>query len=452
MRNADRVTEAFNRAARAPGSALAKIDVGSALGSLGYDYLARPMFFGASELDRFSADVARAVELIFALPDLLFDGDLGRFRKELRIAPHQDHLLGRAGEAPPRFGRIDAYHDGETFKVLEFNVGSDVGGQDWVGAVPRALLEVEEFAEFARSHELTHTDTFPIVAGLLRQAGARVASGRDPVVGLVGEPGDTGPGPWGPFQDLLREVGIETHFCAVTELSVRGGRVYSGDVRLDVVYRLFLADSLDGDPEAVKITEALHRAHSDGGVALWTTLESEVFQNKSCLALLADPRVRRRLSTEDAALLDRVLPWTRTLSSVDERELIDECRERRESLILKPNGLYGGQGITAGWEVGDEVWRQALLDGAEIGAVVQERVVPREEPVLDLATGEAEPWEACWGLYYTPSGEFAGGGCRFLPHGSARISAAAPGVPEGGRSIFESYRAGIFRYPDAGSR
>ncbi|OXM64177.1 hypothetical protein [Amycolatopsis vastitatis] len=435
----DRVTEAFIAAARTPGSALAKLDVGAALGSLGYDYLARPMFFDAAELDRFSADTARTVELIFALPDLLFDGDFARFRDELRIAPEHGRLMERAGAAPPRFGRIDAYHDGETFKILEFNIGSDAGGQDWVGAVPRALLEVAEFAGFAREHELTYTDTFPLVAQLLREAG-----GPDPVVALVGEPGDTDPGPWTPFRELLREAGFETYFGAITDLSVRGGRVFLGDVRLDVLYRLFLADSLDGDPAAAEIAQALHRTHADGGVVLWTTLESEVFGNKGCLALLNEPRVRRQLSTVDSQLLDRVLPWTRSLAAGDD---IGEYLGRREQLILKPNGCFGGRGITAGWEVDEAVWRRALLDAAPGGAVVQERVVPRAEPVYDPATDEITPWEACWGLYHTPSGKFAGGGCRFLPHGSARISAPASGVPIEGRSIFESYRAGIFRYP-----
>ncbi|MGH3938357.1 MAG: hypothetical protein ACRDTG_06930 [Pseudonocardiaceae bacterium] len=454
----DRVTELFNSELAKRGSALSKIDLNterfSNLTALGYDYLARPMFVGKTDMDRFADDTARAADLIFSLPERLFDGDFERFRDALRISPARARLMRRIGEVkPPRFGRIDAYHDGVTFKILEFNAGSDVGGQDWVGAVPRALLDIDVFRSFADQHGLTYTDTGSLVTELLRQVSSVVTGGRDPVVAMVGEPGDLafGPGPWEPFQTLLQQAGLECHFCGITDLRIRNGRVMFGDVPVDLIYRLFEADHVVDHPAGVEITEQVMTAHAEGRVVFWTPMETEVFQNKSCMTFLSDPRLRTRLSEDEQLLVDRVLPWTRSLlgdAALEDRELVEHCRERREHLILKPNGLYGGRGITAGWEVGDDEWWRAVQDGAAVGAVVQERVIPRQEPVVDPETGQVEAWEACWGLYYTPDGGYAGGGCRFLPFGQARISDVGPLKKPSGTSIFESYRAGIFLYPD----
>lgn len=455
---ADRVTELFNCELVGPDSPLSKIDLNeprfSNLSSLGYHYLSRPMFFGKTEMDRFVDDTARAADLIFSLPERLFDGDSDRFRDALRVGPAQARLMRRIGAVtPPRFGRIDAYHDGETFKILEFNMGSDCGGQDWVGAVPRALLDVDAFRSFAERQELTYTDTGNLVTEILRRLGSTVTGGRDPVVAMVGEPGDLafGPGPWQPFQTLLQEAGLQTHFCGITDLRVRNGRVLFGDVPIDLIYRLFVTDHVVDHPEAAEITEQVMTAHAQGRVVFWTSLETEAFRNKSCMTFLSDPRLRTRLSEDERQLVDRVLPWTRSLPgdvALKDRELVEHCRERREDLILKPNGLYGGRGITAGWEVSDDEWWQAVQDGAAVGAIVQERVVPRQEPVVDPETGQVEFWEACWGLYYTPDGGYAGGGCRFLPFGQATISDVGPDKKAPGTSIFESYRAGIFLYPD----
>ncbi|WP_436501306.1 hypothetical protein [Actinokineospora sp. HUAS TT18] len=421
------------------------------LTALGYRYLPRPMLFPKSEMDTFAADTARVVDLVFDLPHRLFDGDLDRFHRSLGADPRRARLLGGAGAAPPpRFGRVDAYHDGDGFKILEFNVGSDVGGQDWVGSVPRALLGIDAFRAFADRNALSYTDTGSLVAELVRGLGAAVTGGRDPVVAMVGLPGDLqyGPGPWQPFQVLLREAGLGGLFCGVTDLRVRDGGVYFGDTRIDVVYRLFQADHVIDDPDAVAVVEHLGRAHADGEIVFFSPMATEAFQNKSCMALLSDPRTRTVLSPDERALVDLILPWTRALDSaaLDDRDLVDDCRGRRADLVLKPNSLYGGRGITAGWEVDDAEWWRALRDAAPGGAIVQERVVPRAEPVVNPETGEPEPWEACWGLYYTPAGGYAGGGCRFLPHGSARISDGDRAIP--GTSIFDSYRAGVFLYPD----
>ena len=107
-----------------------------------------------------------------------------------------------------------------------------------------------------------------------------------------------------------------------------------------------------------------------------------------------------------------MLPWSRPLGGAGGAGLRDECRERREQLILKPGGGHGGLDTFVGWECTDAEWREAL-DGAagRGGYLVQERVVPRSEPVHDPASGTSDEWIAALGVFLTSHG-YAGAHAR----------------------------------------
>ncbi|MFF7635899.1 hypothetical protein ACFZB9_22545 [Kitasatospora sp. NPDC008050] len=74
----------------------------------------------------------------------------------------------------------------------------------------------------------------------------------------------------------------------------------------------------------------------------------------------------------------------------------------------------------AGWQVSDEVWTTALASGRRAGAVIQRRVVPRTEPVVDPLSGKVTDWHAVWGMFITPTGR---AGCygRALPAEAAAV-------------------------------
>lgn len=60
--------------------------------------------------------------------------------------------------------------------------------------------------------------------------------------------------------------------------------------------------------------------------------------NKGCLALLSDTRSRDAFSPEERSLIDSILPWTRTLTDrvSDRGDVIEQCRDNSDDLILKP--------------------------------------------------------------------------------------------------------------------
>ncbi|MBF9069690.1 circularly permuted type 2 ATP-grasp protein [Streptacidiphilus fuscans] len=418
----DRTTELYLEECRTPGSrlrhAVADADLPPVLTRVsGHRLLPRPLFVSQRELRSFERDVDALFDVLVSLPARLFDGDHARFHAALGVGARESALLSRLGAStPPRYGRTDMYHDGDGFKLLEFNIVSQVGGVDRAGRLPSALMDVPAFAEFAVAHRLRFTDTGREVAETLRAAGLTVTHGSEPVVAVVEAPGelDLYRYSWEPFQELMHGWGLDVRLGELHDLDVRDSGVFLAcepdTPRVDVLLRAFGIDQVCAAPESESQLERVVRAHQDGRVVLWTPMGGELYGNKGCLALLHDPAFHGAFSVAERALIDRLVPWT---GAVDGR--VDAyALSHREELVLKPNGGTGGTGVVAGWQLSDEAWAAALASARRSGAVVQRRVVPRTEPVVDPADGQVTDWHAVLGMYITPSGQ-AGCNARALP-------------------------------------
>lgn len=433
--SAERVTAQYNEEFRTPGSELTSIaryvkDFPT-LAPWNVEYLPRPLFVAEREIREFADDLRHLIDLLFSLPDRMFGGDLEAFRSVLGISDGRWEAIRRFGDLiPPHYGRADMYHDGTSFKLLEFNLGSEAGGWGFAGEISRAAMEVDAFAGFARRNRLGYVHPVRAAVEALRRFGARVAPDGDPVVavlewrGGLKEYGEH----WANFQSALRWAGLDILVAEVSDVHEHEGALYLGDTKIDVVYRSFVPDQIAEEPDGWAQVAPLLRAHDAGGTLLWTPLSSNMFANKSCMALLSDTARRGALSEDESRLVDRVLPWTRLINTetlTTGTDLVDECLERREQLILKVNARGGGVGAVVGWETDDATWRRALEDSAAEGCVVQQRVVPRSESVVDPVTGETGEWQAAYGMFYTPLG-CAGTFAKAVPTGASGIISVAP--------------------------
>ncbi|MBV7696588.1 hypothetical protein [Streptomyces sp. TRM70350] len=386
--------------------------------SCGHRLLPRPFFIDETRMRAFADDIRSVFDLLTQLPTRLFDGDLGAYCDALGIPPRQAALMRRFADAEPvPYGRADIYHDGTSFKLLEFNVGSELGGADRA-EIQRALLGVPAFRAFAEEHRLSYVHTGERIADALRAAAAPLTGGADPVVALV--EGDGGLAPYlhlvRSFQEMMRGLGIDLRIGEVGQVGEKDGRLHLDGAPLDVVLRYFSPAQIARTPGAEEAVEPILRAHEEGRVVLFTTFQSSLYANKGCLALLSDERSRDAFTMAERDLVDRVLPWTRELTPA----LVEHCREHREQLIVKPRGDFAGTGIHAGWELGDRDWARVLDSCAGHGFVAQERVVPRREPVVSPRTGRVEDWMAAWDVFLTPGG-YAGSHIRALPYGDSAV-------------------------------
>jgi hypothetical protein len=211
----DRITAEYNRRCSAGDRPLAESMSQAQLPaelveSMRGRFLPRPFFVPRAEILGCASRVMDLYELMLSIPDRFYDGDRSLYARAVGMDARRADYLAPFTERPELYGRADLYHDGESFRLLEFNVGSALGGMDRA-QISAALLRVPAFAEFAAEHGLDYVDTGVQVNAALRDAAWPVCGERAPVVAFV-----DGNGAMAPylhlaksFQEMMAAFGIE---------------------------------------------------------------------------------------------------------------------------------------------------------------------------------------------------------------------------------------------------
>jgi hypothetical protein len=379
-------------------------------------YLARPMFLGQDEREQLESDLANLRAALLSLPDKLYGGDLPAFARSVGMTEVQVSAIMRSrAAAPTTLARADLYVDHAGFRLLEYNMGSPLGGIDNADLV-RALLQHPVLADFARAHRLGYADSSrEQVRTILAECG--FAPGSRPVMVMTDWPSS--------YEKLapslrlysarLCELGLDARAAHLGELRVRDGRVWLGEVPVDIIYRLFMIEDLLEYPEAPALLDPILDAAARGEVAIFTPLDDALFASKGALAMLSDETNRPLFDQRQLASLDRILPWTRmarpglvTLEDGSRVELLDYALSHQQDLALKPTLLHGGQGVLLGWhrDTAAEAWAEQVRGAMDGPYVIQRRIRPvREEFPTDA--GDTAPWIVVWGVF-TMLGGYSG--------------------------------------------
>ncbi|HEY2575520.1 MAG TPA: hypothetical protein VGI74_04365 [Streptosporangiaceae bacterium] len=381
--------------------------------SPGTPYLSRPLFAASPECGQLYTGVEAVRQLLVTLPDRLYDGDFTAFAQDAGAEDYQLQAIAasRSGQVSPQ-ARADLYEDATGFKLMEFNMGSALGGMENADLC-RAMLRHPLLASFAAGHGLGYVDTMRAqVAGLL--AGTGFAPGSSPVVAVADWPGSYA-SRLGPYMHKLaarwREFGLDAHGCHMGELEYRSGRVWLGGRAVDVVSRMWLLEYLL-EPGAAELLDPLLGAVARGEVAMFTPLDTELFGSKASLAMLSDERNRHLFTRQELASIDAILPWTRavrpgpvTLEDGGTASLFDYAIGHASELVLKPTLRYGGQEVLPGWhpDTTPELWRDQLTKAMGGPYVIQRRIHPVPE-LFPAGGGELASWIVAWGVYTTSSG------------------------------------------------
>jgi hypothetical protein len=159
--------------------------------------------------------------------------------------------------------------------------------------------------------------------------------------------------------------GITVLHADASELHLRGEEVFYGDARVDLAYRdASVLDLMDSAAEGVDIApmRALLRQNR-----VVSSIAAELDQ-KSCFEVFTDPVLADRFLTEaEQQVMRRHVLWTRILSGRNttsptgaEIDLLEYVRTHRESLVLKPNRSYGGEGVQVGPAMEQGEWESAI--------------------------------------------------------------------------------------------
>jgi hypothetical protein len=132
---------------------------------------------------------------------------------------------------------------------------------------------------------------------------------------------------------------------------------------------------------------------------------------KSCFEVFTDPVLADKFLTEaEQQVMRRHVLWTRILSDRNSTapngksvNLLEYARKNRESLVLKPNRSYGGEGVLVGPGVEQSEWESAIdraLADTNDRWVMQEtaRIPVKSFHVLDDSGLHVQPFYVVMGI------------------------------------------------------
>jgi hypothetical protein len=244
--------------------------------------------------------------------------------------------------------------------------GCAIGGIWYGGACARAGREVL-LPDFGAEGETMIADGYDVfIAALRAQAAHCGVTGKTFRVGLLEDRSwDAGITEMPSLQKRMTAEGWTVVLGDPRELKVSQGFKLGGE-RVDVLYRnMEMADFVaieQGGTKLKGLREAFHENRIVSGVA-------GDFDQKALWEVLTSKRFERHVDADDRTLLRTHLLWTRLLREVETEnpkgesvDLVKWAAKNRTGLVLKPNLLCGGEGVSLGPLLSAKAWEKALAN------------------------------------------------------------------------------------------
>ena len=372
--------------------------------------LARPAILDGAQARRLDHDLSALLSILQSLPQRLFGGDEQAFARAVGwTGPGVAYALEHLSGPPVPLGRADLVNTPSGFQVVEYNTSSSLGALEF-GELCRAVLTDDAFGPFAESAGLDYLDPLTMTIDTLLRTTGHVPTDR-PVIALVEWPDEPLAVDGSLFVDLLADLGFRVVAATVDQLELTAAGLFVGDVRIDVVYRVFLLKAVAEDDAAPEVLATLVEAVRTGAVRLFSPVNADLYGTKTALALLSDEHSRPFFTPGELDVVDRLIPWTRSMSDAGTvltesgETLAEFVRAHREELVLKPAIGMAGQGVVGGWLQSPPYWARHVRAAVNGNYVVQRRA----DSVAEQFPGARpeDPHSACflhWGLFVTGSG------------------------------------------------
>jgi hypothetical protein len=182
-----------------------------------------------------------------------------------------------------------------------------------------------------------------------------------------------------------RELGTGTSFrlCLPHELRLRGGRMWLGEQRIDLIWRYSaLLDSYAGREHEIEDYLRILARHDEhlivNSTGVWLTL------TKHALSFLSSDAELERLgfTADQRRGLLAAIPLT--VSLAEQPDMAEEVIRSREEWISKPAAGSFSQGFEPGHWHSDAAWRDLVRERSRPDFVFQRRVRPAHAELCDV--------------------------------------------------------------------
>lgn len=257
-----------------------------------------------------------------------------------------------------------------------------------------------------RTRFALNPDLQELLVRSIRRHAARLGYSR-PNVGLVVDCFSRGgPVEFPHLAEFLRARGLPAKVCDARELHLRRGKIYFHDFRVDLLYRdTELSEILDYVKEGYPL-KPMRQAFAENRVV--SSILGEL-DHKSLLEIYSSQAYARFFTADERAVFRRHALWTRLLTErcTDDPngrpvDLPHYARAHKNKLVIKPNRMFGGEGVMLGKNVSHRAW-DGEIDRAlrRPGHWVIQSLAPLvNKPYLTLRKGKitVEPYHFVLGL------------------------------------------------------
>ncbi len=165
----------------------------------------------------------------------------------------------------------------------------------------------------------------------------------------------------------LKGHGLDTLVCDPRDLYLKNGEIYARGKRISLVYRdttlseYFVMEEKGADLSALKLAFKQNRVIS--------SLSGE-FDHKSAFELFSSAHYAKYFSAKERGVFKKHILWTRLVrdARTDDKkgkdvDLVSHIRKNKDALVLKPNRLFGGEGVEIGAHMTVREWDHELEKG-----------------------------------------------------------------------------------------
>ncbi|MBI4398898.1 MAG: hypothetical protein HY586_07205 [Candidatus Omnitrophica bacterium] len=209
----------------------------------------------------------------------------------------------------------------------------------------------------------------------------------------------------------LKGHGLDTLVCDPRDLYLKKDEIFARGKKVSLVYRdttlaeYFAMEEKGADMSALKLAFKQNRVIS--------SLSGE-FDHKSAFELFSSATWTQYFSAKERAIFSKHILWTRLVreSRTDIKngkvvDLIPYVRKQKDAFVLKPNRLFGGEGVEIGKLISQRAWDQELEKGLKNPGymIVQELAhVPVKRFPVHRGTAQDEERYTVVGIISTPDG------------------------------------------------
>ncbi len=346
-----------------------------------------PTFIRRSKMEELKSISVAVSNLIRRIPEKVFGNDPEAISRYYGVGnPAMTRVwLSQPSGIEEGMSRGDFVLTASGFKCIEFNLMANLGG--WETALLAEMHgQTPLTARFIQDRQLnvSYTDTLQVMFKAILQDARTIFPERHLPLNIAfavppGEGRALMTETFSVFGSAYRktcgEVGASTEgqflACTPDQLSLESdGSLKLGQHRIHVVLAIYTSN-----PGTVL------RSFKSQKVKLYNSPACSLLNDKRMLAILSMLAKTDRVSADERALIEKAIPWTRTidvppsLQQVYQTLSAEEIVARREELVLKNANSMGGKDVYIGRFIAPSEW--ASLVGKALGAprwVIQEHL------------------------------------------------------------------------------